>query len=159
MAQGPLWLHRETVVPTWIDHNGHMNLAYYLVAFDHAADALFDHLGIDRVYRESTGGSTFTAEVHITYQRELALGDALEVAIQVLGADRKRLHLFYQMYHGDKRFLAATCEWMALHMDLNTRKVVPMPDSLMAKVSALAKAHRDLPRPPEVGRVIGIPSS
>ena len=30
------------VLPQWIDANGHMNLAYYVVLFDQATDALYD---------------------------------------------------------------------------------------------------------------------
>ena len=31
---------RGTVLPEWIDINDHMNVAYYLLAFDQAVDAL-----------------------------------------------------------------------------------------------------------------------
>lgn len=41
----PLRLYRDTVRPEWIDYNGHMNLAYYVVAFDLATDAFLDFLG------------------------------------------------------------------------------------------------------------------
>ena len=33
------------VRPEWIDANGHMNLAYYVVLFDSATDAIFEPLG------------------------------------------------------------------------------------------------------------------
>ena len=32
------------VLPAWIDYNGHMNVAYYLVAFDTGLDAFVDAL-------------------------------------------------------------------------------------------------------------------
>ena len=34
------------VPPEWIDANGHMNLAYYVVLFDQATDLLYDELGV-----------------------------------------------------------------------------------------------------------------
>ena len=49
----PLQLHREYVNGEWIDYNGHMNLAYYVLAFDHATDAFFDHLGLGVDYLKS----------------------------------------------------------------------------------------------------------
>ncbi len=36
----PLDRHRVTVKPEWIDWNGHMNVGYYVVAFDQATDTL-----------------------------------------------------------------------------------------------------------------------
>ena len=41
----PLQIYRDKVRPEWIDYNGHMNVAYYVLAFDYATDAFFDHLG------------------------------------------------------------------------------------------------------------------
>ena len=46
-ANGPLQLHESVVQPEWIDYNGHMNVAFYVLAFDHATDAFLDHIGLD----------------------------------------------------------------------------------------------------------------
>ncbi|NJN47440.1 MAG: thioesterase-like protein, partial [Candidatus Competibacteraceae bacterium] len=32
----PLTLYQDVVPPEWIDYNGHMNVAYYVLAFDRA---------------------------------------------------------------------------------------------------------------------------
>jgi len=37
----PLDRYRDVVRPEWIDHNGHMNMGYYLVVFDFATDEFF----------------------------------------------------------------------------------------------------------------------
>jgi acyl-CoA thioester hydrolase len=87
--------HRDTVRPEWIDSNGHMNLACYVVAFDHATDKLYAALEIGDAYREATGLSCFTAETHTLYERELMLGEALLVRTVLLGVDAKRLHYFH----------------------------------------------------------------
>jgi acyl-CoA thioester hydrolase len=34
-----------TVKPEWIDYNGHLNMAYYNVLFDHGADEVYEDLG------------------------------------------------------------------------------------------------------------------
>ena len=42
------WIFRNlegVVLPEWIDANGHMNLAYYVVLFDQATDLLYDRAG------------------------------------------------------------------------------------------------------------------
>jgi len=64
--QAPLHLWRETVRPEWIDYNGHMNVAYYVLILDHGVDALWEYLGIGRDYRATKAGSTFAVEAHVT---------------------------------------------------------------------------------------------
>ena len=82
--ESPLELHREFVNEEWIDYNGHMNLAYYVLAFDHATDAFFDHLGLGIDYLKSNNCSTFTLEAHITYDRELIANDPMRFETQIL---------------------------------------------------------------------------
>src|SRR5690606_22771781 len=65
----PLELWQETIRPDWIDHNGHMNVAYYTLVFDHGVDAFFEYVGLGTAYREGTTGSTFAVEQHIIYNR------------------------------------------------------------------------------------------
>ena len=153
----PLELHRDKVRPEWIDYNGHMNVAYYVLAFDYATDAFFDFLGLDEGYRERSGNSTFAVEAHLTYQREVAEGDPLRFTTQLLGFDHKRLHFLHHMYHADEGFLAATSEWLSLHIDLRVRRVSAMTESLKDRLAEIMDAHEGLPRPPEVGRVIKCP--
>jgi acyl-CoA thioester hydrolase len=153
----PLELHAEQVRDEWIDYNGHMNVAYYVLAFDHATDAFLDYLGLDAAHRDATGGSTFTVEAHVTYQNELRRGDPLRISTHLLGYDVKRIHYFQQMRHATEGFVAATCEWLMLYVDLNTRRTAAMPPALMDRLAEILAAHGALPRPPEVGRTIRAP--
>ena len=153
----PLSLWSGTVLPEWIDYNGHMNVAWYVRAFDLAVDELFDYLGLGEAYRVERNGSTFAVEAHITYPAELGEGEAIEVRTRVLGHDRKRLHHFHEMYRGADGSLAATAEWMSLHVDMTTRRVVPMPDDLFERIGNLARAQGGLPRPAQAGSVMAIP--
>ena len=47
----PLKLHKGLIVPEWIDYNGHMNVAYYVLVFDRATDDFFDFMGLTAEYR------------------------------------------------------------------------------------------------------------
>ena len=152
----PLIVHRSAVKPEWIDYNGHMNVAYYLLAFDEAADAFFDLMGFDRAYRERTGFSTFALEAHICYLREVKAGDPLRFEIRMLDLDAKRFHYMNTMLHDGGNFVAATCEWISTGMDMRARKTAPMPQEVEARFAALLAAQRGLPVPPQVGRTIGI---
>ncbi len=155
----PLSLYCDRVRPEWIDYNGHMNVAYYSVAFDHATDAFLEYVGFDDRHREAAGGTTFTAETHITYQREMWQGDPIVYETWLLGFDAKRLHYFHRMIHAEAGYLAATCECLSLHVDLRDRRVSPMPDEKHRRLGVLLDAHRDLPAPVEAGRAIRVGQS
>ncbi|HXE29327.1 MAG TPA: thioesterase family protein [Stellaceae bacterium] len=148
--------YRDAVVPEWIDYNGHMNVAYYVLAFDRATDRLFDYLGIGEAYRRSTHYSVFALEAHVTYERELRQGDEFEIATRLIDADRKRLHLFHTMTRVKDNELSATIEVMGLHVDMAEPKSAPLPDAAYAKVETLLAEHRLLSPPPQLGRKIGI---
>ena len=152
----PLIVHREAVQPDWIDYNGHMNVAYYVLVFDHAADALFDVIGLDAGYRERHQISTFALECHVVYKREVALGDPLRLEVQMLDFDGRFFHYICKMYHDRENFFAASCEWISCGVDLASRRPANLPADVGARFRDLLEAHRGLPRPPEAGRVIGI---
>jgi acyl-CoA thioester hydrolase len=145
------------VLPEWIDANGHMNLAYYVVLFDQATDLMYDVLGIGQAYRGATGNSTFIAETHTLYEREVRVGERVRVTAHLLGADVKRLHYFHEMFHAEGGHRVAAQELMALHIDMAARRVAPFPPDLHARIQAIVRerAGRDLPN--GVGRRIAMP--
>ena len=153
---GVLTLHRGVIRPEWIDYNGHMNVAYYVLVFDHASDAFLDYLGMDAAYRARTGYTTYALETHVTYERELKEGDPFRVSVQLLDHDAKRLHYFQRMYHDREGFLAATTELILMHMDLAAVRPAEMPAEVQARVAEVMAAHARLPVPEQKGRVIGI---
>ncbi len=151
----PLALHSERVRGEWIDYNGHMNVAYYVLAFDFATDAFLEFLGLDDALREKRQISTFAAESHVTYQRELKEGDPMRFTTQLIGFDTKRVHYFHRMFHGEQGFLAATLETLSLCMDMRERRVGQWPAEVLARIEPIAHLHARLPRPSELGHVIG----
>jgi acyl-CoA thioester hydrolase len=145
------------IEPQWIDYNGHLNMAYYNVLFDRAIDQLWLQLGIGPDYLKSRGGSTFTAECHVRYLRELHLGDPAQVSILLVEADDKRLHIFEELRHATEGWLSATSENMMLHVDMNTRKTAVFPPDVRQRIQTLAEAHREVPRPDGIGRSVAMP--
>ncbi len=154
----PFDVFEGVVRPEWIDANGHMNLAYYVVLFDQATDAIFEPLGIGWTYRRATGDGTFAVESHNLYERELLEGETVRVRSIVLAADDKRLHLAHEMRRAADGARAATQELMYLHVDLAARRVAPWPPALRNTLVAAATAHRVLERPDWIGRRIAMPA-
>jgi acyl-CoA thioester hydrolase len=152
----PLDRHRARVRAEWIDPNGHMNVGYYVVAFDHATDTLSDQLGVGWSYVEHRLGMVFVLETHVTYDREVHAGDPLRITTQILDYDEKRLHFFHEMRHGEEGWLAATNELMMIHIGYASRRSAPWAAETMRRIAAMAAAHKVLPRPEKAGRVIAI---
>jgi acyl-CoA thioester hydrolase len=145
------------IEPQWIDYNGHLNMAYYNVMFDRAIDELWLKLGIGPGYMKARNGSTFTAECHVRYLREIHLGDPVQISILLVGADEKRLHTFEELRHAGEGWLSATSENMTIHIDMAARKTAAFPPDIRARIETLASAHAALPRPEGIGRKIAMP--
>ncbi|HEV2676667.1 MAG TPA: thioesterase family protein [Aliidongia sp.] len=152
----PFAVHAETVRPEWIDYNGHMNVAYYVLVFDHATDALFEALGLGPTYRHANDLTLFAVESHILYTREVAQGDLLRVESRVLGGDGKRLHFGHEMFHAAEGWRAATIELMAVHVDLATRRTSAFPPERQQAIERAVAAHAALPAADWVGRHVSL---
>jgi acyl-CoA thioester hydrolase len=152
-------IETESVVrPEWIDANGHLNLAYYVVVFDLTTDAMYNALDIGDAYREASGNSCFTAETHTLYEREVHLGDKLQVKAWLLGADTKRLHYFHEMFHVESGERSAVQELMALHIDMGVRHVAPFPADKYAALQRAVKEYAPTSPPKGTGRRIALPN-
>jgi acyl-CoA thioester hydrolase len=145
------------VEPQWIDYNGHLNMAYYNLLFDRAVDEVYELLGIGAEYLKNHRHSTFTAEVHVRYVRELQEGDPVRVTVQLLDFDSKRFHYFEQLFHAIEGWISATSENMTLHVDMTAKKVAPFPPSILRTFARMKAAHSQLPRPEAAGRRIAMP--
>ncbi len=148
---------RGRVLPEWIDVNDHMNVAYYVLAFDRGVDSLWDRFGITADHIREMQSSTFAVESHVIYRRELKLDEPYIVTSQILAFDDKRIHQFQRLYHAGEQFLAATAEWMNLHVDLATRRVAPWPARILDDIGKVAAGQGDWPYPEEAGRQMRVP--
>ena len=152
----PLCLHRPTVLPQWVDYNGHMSESCYLLVFGDGSDAFFRYVGIDENYRDRGGHSLYTVQTHLHNLREVAQGEPLRLTLQLLDLDPKRLHIFHAMVHGTSGELLATAEQMLVHVDMHAGRAVAMPDDLYQRLLAVRAAHANLATPPQVGQPLGI---
>jgi acyl-CoA thioester hydrolase len=156
LVAAPFDAYREVVPKDWIDENGHMNMGFYVVVFDHATDAWLDFIGLTKHYKAEHDVTTFSLESHVTYKREVGEGDDLRFTTQLLEFDLKRVHYFHQMFHAREGYLAATNELMSLHVSQETRRSAPMAPEILGRLEEIHRSHRALPTPSQVGRVMGL---
>ena len=154
-VEAPLRLYRTSVQPEWLDYNGHMSESCYLQAMGDASDALFRYIGIDEAYR-AAGHSFYTVESHLSNLGEVGGGEPLTFTTQILDLDEKRLHFFHAMTHGQSGDLLATGEQMLLHVDMTGPRAAPIAPDVFQALQAIRDAHKDLPKPEQAGRSIGI---
>ena len=144
VVPAPLDFYRGEVLPAWVDYNHHMTEAAYISAFGWASDALFSYIGDDDAYRVA-GHSFYTVETHIAYLREAAEGAELRITTRVLGVDRKRLHIYHEMFRGGDDSLLATTEQMLMHVDMNAARSAAILPEVADALAAISTAHSLLP--------------
>jgi acyl-CoA thioester hydrolase len=134
----PLCTCTEQVRDEWIDYNGHLSEAYYVLVLGHATDEVMDTVGLGSAYRESTGASLYTVEAHIRYLDQVRPGEHLEVRSWVIGAGTKSLWIWHELWAAET--LRATEEILGLHVDTvsvnGTAGSTAFSDEVAARVQA-----------------------
>jgi acyl-CoA thioester hydrolase len=108
--------YRARIAPEWIDYNGHLRDAYYVVVLSFAVDEVMDLLGLDAAYRARTQCTLYTLELHMHFMHEIKGSDELTVATSVLDYDRKRIHAACDFHCPRIEGAAAVGEVMLLHV-------------------------------------------
>jgi acyl-CoA thioester hydrolase len=151
LASGILREYSCRVQPEWIDYNGHMSEAFYVLVFGYATDRVMEQLGLDDEYRRSTGHSLYTVEAHIRYLAETGMGAALSVTSRVVGAGPKKLHLAHEMRSGET--LISTEELLALHVNQHSGRSTEFAPSVMDTITGFLPAPSE-PAPEWTGRKV-----
>lgn len=152
-AGASLPVFRQTVKDEWIDYNGHLSEAYYVLVLGFATDALMAETGLGPEYRAASGCSLYTVEAHVRYLREVARGAELAVRTTVLGVDAAKVRFLHEMFVGGAPEVGgapvATEELFALHVDQGSGRSAPLPDAVHDRLVALTR-----PAPKWAGRGI-----
>jgi acyl-CoA thioester hydrolase len=126
-------LLKATVDPEWIDVNGHMNVRHYLeLCAQGTSIVCYDQVGIDDDYRAERRMGVFTAEHHLSYFSELHLGEELSVHVRTLERSDKVVHMLGLLVDDTHDRLANTLEVTLVHVDMDARSAVPIPDDIAA---------------------------
>lgn len=105
---------REPVQDAWIDYNGHLSEAYYVLVLGHATDAVMDAVGLGPEYRSANEASLYTVEAHIRYLEEVPAGSDLEVRSSIIGVTGKLLWIWHELWVDGR--LRATEEVLGVHV-------------------------------------------
>ncbi|MCW2761277.1 MAG: thioesterase [Marmoricola sp.] len=128
----PLCTWTEDVREEWIDYNGHLSEAYYVLVLGHATDEVMATVGLGPTYREETGASLFTVEAHIRYLDQVGPGARLEVRSWLFGSTPKLLWIWHELWSAGT--LRATEEILGVHVTGDSS--TPFPDVIRARIEA-----------------------
>lgn len=152
-----LTTYQTPILAEWVDYNGHLRDAFYLLIFSFASDALMDQLGLDEAGRARTGHTLYTLECHLNFLDEVKLGETVEVHTQVLAHDHKRLHIHHSLHRLGVADALAESEQMLMNIDVSTSRSAIFDAQVMQQVHMLSAAHCTLAIPACVGRTLGLP--
>ena len=116
-------LKTTKIINEWTDYNNHMNLSYYILVFDKAAEKMLSNFKMGEEAAINTKRSTMVVETHTTYNNEVKEGEEVDIYLSYCEHDKKRLHYKLEMYEKSKNVLSSTTEVLALYINLELRKV------------------------------------
>ena len=118
-----LLLKTTKIINEWTDYNKHMNLSFYILVFDKAAEKILSQFKMGEEAAIKTKRSTMVVETYTTYNNEVKENDDVDIYLSFCNHDKKRLHYKLEMYKKNKNILSATTEVLALYINLDLRKV------------------------------------
>ncbi|MFC3614329.1 thioesterase family protein [Lutimaribacter marinistellae] len=155
--EAPIKVTGFTVLPEWIDYNGHMNVGFYGVAFDRALDVVMDdHLGIGAAFVAEAEQGPYVLQSHMQFLREVKEGEPFYFLYRLLDRDAKRGHYFGEMFSGVDDALCATQEALFMNVSHETGRSAAYPDWAQERMARMVADHAGLPKPQQIGQNIGI---
>ena len=157
VGAAPLEAPVRKVLPEWIDYNGHMNVAFYSLAFDQSLDVILEEvLGIGPGYVRERRHGPYVVQNHIHYLLELLEGEEFQVHFRMLDADAKRIHVFLEMFRTRDGALVATSEQLIVNVDLARRRSAPFPVDRAERIREVRNAQAAMPQPEQAGATLEI---
>ncbi|MEM8552757.1 MAG: thioesterase family protein [Pseudomonadota bacterium] len=147
-----VWSPPFAIELSWLDANGHLDMSYYHVLFDRTVALALDVLEFGDSYRKRINAAVTTLETHVLYRHEVHGDDQVRVSFHLLGVDHTRLHAFQTMERAADGELLATSESAFVHLNLETRRAVPIPGEVRRRAHAMVDAQGAVEIPRSAGR-------
>ena len=153
----PIILPEQEVLNEWLDYNGHMNVAYYTLAFDKSLDIfLEDLLGIGESHAYENNQGPFVVQAHYHYLNEMRLNEKFHVRLFVVDCDKNKMHLCMEIYSLFQEKVIAVVEQVLINVNLKLRKSEPYPPWAFEKLIKLKNTHKNVSLPSAFGKSIGL---
>lgn len=145
------------VVPEeYADANGHLNVRHHLALYDDAEWSLFDEFGAGSRAAEEGVGGMFALEQHLTYRREVVVGDEVAVQVRMLARDERSLHLVSYLVNLTRGEVAGSMEALEGYVSYATRRLTPWPATSADVLDGWIARDRALPWRPELSGSLAV---
>lgn len=145
------------IEPSFLDHNGHVNMAYHLVLADRALDMAFSRFKAGPDFGAERGLTTFAGEMHVRYLLEMNERDVIVGRVLLVEADAKRVRWAVELVRRPDGAVVTTVEGVSLAISVATRKVSPFPDDIQTLIAATVERCRsEVAKLDWLGRKVGM---
>jgi len=127
---------RGTVYPWQLDHVGHMNVQFYIARFDEASWQFLAGFGVTGSFLRENRRGMAALEQHTYYKRELLAGALIRVTSELEEVKPKVVRFTHRMYDVETGEEVASTTITAAHLDTESRRAVPFPDDVAARLAA-----------------------
>ncbi len=153
----PIILPEQQVLEEWLDYNGHMNVAFYTLAFDKSLDIfLEDFLGIGETHARENNQGPFVVQAHYHYLNEMILNEKFNVRLFVVDCDKNKMHLCLEIYSLLQEKVISVVEQVLINVNLKIRKSEPYPPWAFERLVKLKNTHKNASLPSAFGKSIGL---
>ena len=153
----PIILSEKRVLKDWIDYNGHMNVAFYTLAFDNSLDEFLENtLGIGETHASHNQQGPFVLQAHYHYLKEMSLDEKFNVRLLVVDCDEKRMHLCLDIFSVKQKKIIAVSETVLINVNLAIRKTEKYPTWALKRLEDLKNTHAHSNFPSVLGKPIGL---
>ena len=147
----------QQVLKEWLDYNGHMNVAFYTLAFDKSLDIfLEDFLGIGETHANENNQGPFVVQAHYHYLNEMTLNEKFNVRLFVVDYDKNKMHLCLEIYSLLQEKVISVVEQVLINVNLKLRKSEPYPPWAFERLLKLQNTHKNASLPSAFGKSIGL---
>jgi acyl-CoA thioester hydrolase len=142
-----------TVPAEFGDGNGHLNVRHYLGIFDDAEWALFDEFGAGNDASAAGTGGMFALEQHLTYRREVLVGEEVAVHLRLLARSEKLIHFVSYLANHTRHEVAASMEALEAYVTYGTRRTSAFSPTAVQVLDRWISEQAGLPAPELSGSI------
>ena len=132
---------RNTVQPDELDVLGHVTFSRYIRRFSAANMHVMTAVGFSAEYMASQRRGISTFELDVRFLNELHVGDLVMVDSTLADVGRSSFRLVHKMTNVRTGELAAQMSQYSVHLDLDARRPVALPDDIRERAKALIAAR------------------